>query len=117
MIEFLESMKAPSGREQYININPKYFFNKQTWETILKLKQIFLNLMMMAEMQEIFESNKISASINDLVDLFFQGKKFKENEIMKLNKEKEKIKIVNKVKILEENNKKKMMKKKENTFR
>ena len=41
MIEFLESMKAQSGREQYININPKYFFNKQTWETILKLKQIF----------------------------------------------------------------------------
>ena len=69
------------------------------------------------EMQEIFESNKISASINDLVDLFFKRKKFKESEIMKLNKEKEKIKIVNKVKILEENNKKKMMKKKENTFR
>jgi hypothetical protein len=124
MIEFLESMKAPSGREQYININPKYFFNKQTWETVLKLKQIFLDFdadgnrrMELDEMQEMFESNKISASINDLVDLFFKRKKFKESEIMKLNKEKEKIKIVNKVKILEENNKKKMMKKKENTFR
>ena len=91
MIEFLESMKAPSGREQYININPKYFFNKQTWETVLKLKQIFLDFdadgnrrMELDEMQEMFESNKIYASINDLVDLFFKGKKFKESEIMKL---------------------------------
>ena len=36
------------------------------------------------EMQEMFNSNKINASINDLVDLFFKGKKFKESEIMKL---------------------------------
>lgn len=91
MIEYLESLKGPMGRDQYININPKYFFNKQTWETVLKLKQIFLDFdedgnrrMELDEMQEMFESNKIFASINDLVDLFFKGKKFKEKDIMKL---------------------------------
>ena len=91
MIEYLESLKGPIGRDQYIDINPKYFFNKQTWETVLKLKQIFLDFdadgnrrMELDEMQEMFESNKIPANINDLVDLFFKGKKFKESEIMKL---------------------------------
>ena len=91
MIEYLESLKGPIGRDQYIDINPKYFFNKQTWETVLKLKKIFLEFdedgnrrMELDEMQEMFNSNKINASINDLVDLFFKGKKFKESEIMKL---------------------------------
>ena len=91
MMEYLESLKGPMGREQYIDINPKYLFNKQTWETVLKLKQIFLDFdadgnrrMELDEMQEMFESNKIPANINDLVDLFFKGKKFKEKEIMKL---------------------------------
>ena len=91
MIEFLEEMKGPVGKEKYIDINPKYFFNKQTWDTVQKLKQIFLAFdadgnrrFELDEMQEMFESNKISASINDLVDLFFKGKKFKQSEIMKL---------------------------------
>ena len=91
MLEYLESLKGPIGRDKYIEINPKYFFNKQTWETVLKLKQIFLDFdedgnrrMELDEMQEMFESNKIFASINDLVDLFFKGKKFKEKDIMKL---------------------------------
>ena len=91
MIEFLENMKNPVGKDKYIDINPKYFFSKRTWETVLKLKQIFLDFdadgnrrMELDEMQEMFESNKISASIHDLVDLFFKGKKFKPKEIMKL---------------------------------
>ena len=91
LIEFLEEQKQPVGKEKYIDINPKYFFNKQTWDTVQKLKQIFLDFdadgnrrMELDEMQEMFESNKIFASINDLVDLFFKGKKFKQSEIMKL---------------------------------
>ena len=36
------------------------------------------------EMQEMFESNKIFVSFNDLVSLFFKGQKFKPQEIMKL---------------------------------
>jgi len=91
MIEFLESMKEPLGRERYVNINPKYFFTKATFENVLKLKKIFLEFdkdgnrrMELDEMLEMFMSNKISANINDLVELFFKGKKFKEKEVMKL---------------------------------
>ena len=91
MIEYLESLKAPIGREKYVSINPKYFFNRTTFETVLKLKKIFLEFdadgnrrMELDEMLEMFESNKISANINDLVDLFFRGKKFKEKEVLKL---------------------------------
>ena len=91
LIEFLEEQKQPVGREKYIDINPKYFFNKETWGTVQKLKKIFCyydadgnRRFELDEMQEMFEANKISASINDLVDLFFRGKKFKQSEIMKL---------------------------------
>ena len=91
MIEYLESLKEPIGREKYVSINPKYFFNRTTFETVLKLKKIFLEFdadgnrrMELDEMLEMFESNKISANINDLVDLFFRGKKFKEKEVLKL---------------------------------
>ena len=91
LIEFLEEQKQPVGKEKYIDINPKYFFNKETWGTVQKLRQIFCEFdadgnrrFELDEMQEMFESNKISASINDLVDLFFKGKKFKQSEIMKL---------------------------------
>ena len=91
MIEYLESLKGPMGREKFCNINPKYFFNRTTFDTILKLKKIFLEFdadgnrrMELDEMLEMFESNKISANINDLVELFFKGKKFKEKEVMKL---------------------------------
>ena len=78
MIEYLESLKEPIGREKYVSINPKYFFNRTTFETVLKLKKIFLEFdadgnrrMELDEMLEMFESNKISANINDLVDLQF----------------------------------------------
>ena len=86
MIEFLESMKEPMGRERYVNINPKYFFTKTTFENVLKLKKIFLEFdkdgnrrMELDEMLEMFMSNKISANINDLVELFFRGKKWSQS--------------------------------------
>ena len=91
MIEYLESLKHPMDREKYININPKYFFTKETFNNVLKLKKIFLEFdkdgnrrMELDEMLEMFMSNKISASINDLVELFFKGKKFKEKDVLKL---------------------------------
>ena len=91
MIEFLDSLKEPNSKEKYVNINPKYFFNKSTFENVLKLKKIFLEFdkdgnrrMELDEMLEMFMSNKISADINDLVELFFKGKKFKEKEVLKL---------------------------------
>ena len=91
MMEYLEKLKEPIGREKFVSINPKYFFNRTTFETVLKLKKIFLEFdadgnrrMELDEMLEMFESNKISANINDLVELFFKGRKFKEKEVLKL---------------------------------
>ena len=91
MMEYLEKLKEPIGREKFVSINPKYFFNRTTFELVLKLKKIFLEFdadgnrrMELDEMLEMFESNKISANINDLVELFFKGKKFKEKEVLKL---------------------------------
>ena len=91
MIEYLESLKEPIGREKFVNINPKYFFNRNTFDLVLKLKKIFLDFdadgnrrMELDEMLEMFESNKIYAKINDLVELFFKGKKFKEKEVLQL---------------------------------
>ena len=91
LIEFLESLKISDDKDKFVNINPKYFFNKSTFENVLKLKKIFLEFdkdgnrrMELDEMLEMFESNNISANINDLVQLFFKGKKFKEKEVMKL---------------------------------
>ena len=91
MMEYLEKLKEPIGREKFVRINPKYFFNRTTFETVLKLKKIFLEFdadgnrrMELDEMLEMFKSNKISANINDLVELFFKGRKFKEKEVLKL---------------------------------
>ena len=91
IIEYLESLKQPLGREKYININPKYFFTKETFNNVLKLKKIFLEFdkdgnrrMELDEILEMFMSNKISANINDLVELFFKGKNLKEKDVFKL---------------------------------
>ena len=91
MLEYLDSLKEPIGREKFVSINPKYFFNRNTFELVLKLKKIFLDFdadgnrrMELDEMLEMFESNKIYANINDLVELFFKGKKFKEKEVLQL---------------------------------
>ena len=91
IMEFLDEEKNRNNKFQYYDINPKYLYNKQTWETVLKLRRIFLDFdadgnrkMELDEMQEMFESNKIFVSINDLVSLFFKGQKFKPQEIMKL---------------------------------
>ena len=92
LMEYLNSLysKQPE-REKYVNINPKYFFDKRTFEKILKFKEIFLEFdedqsrkMEIDEMVEMFNQNHINANLRDLVNLFFKGKKIKEEDIMKL---------------------------------
>ena len=42
MIEYLENLQGPIGREKFIEINPKYLFDETTFKSILKLKEVFL---------------------------------------------------------------------------
>ena len=91
VIMYLNSLKGPKGREKNINIHPKYFFNTKTFQTILKLKKIFLEFdedgnrrMEIDEMYKMFNENHINVNFDELVDLFFTGKKFKKEDIMKL---------------------------------
>ena len=92
LMEYLDSLynKGPE-REKYVNINPKYFYDKRTFEKILKFKAIFLEFdedlsrkMEIDEMVEMFNQNHINANLLDLKNLFFKGKKVKKEDIMKL---------------------------------
>ena len=92
LMEYVDSLyKKVPEREKYVNINPKYFFDKRTFEKILKFKEIFLEFdedqsrkMEIDEMVEMFNQNHINANLKDLVNLFFKGKTIKEEDIMKL---------------------------------
>ena len=91
LMEFLDSLKPVNEKEKNVNINPKYFFDKETFDKVLKLKEIFLEFdedgsrkMELDEMLTMFNQNHINADIKELVNLFFKNKKFKEKDIMKL---------------------------------
>ena len=80
IIEYLESFRGPKAREKNVEINPKYFYNKQTFERIKKLKDIFLMFdkegkqrMVLKEMVKLFKNNGIEIDINSIKDLFFKN--------------------------------------------
>ena len=91
MVEFLEVSKEPKGREKYVKIHPKYFYDGTTFEKIKQLKDIFLkfdkngnNKMGIDELVTMFNENNIKANEEDLVKLFFKNKKIKKKEYFKL---------------------------------
>lgn len=91
LMEWLSNYCQPKDRFKNVNINPKYFFNDKTFEKVLKLKEIFLEFdedgsrkMEINEMEEMFNTNHICATINELVTLFFKDKVIKQDEIMSL---------------------------------
>ena len=91
MIEYLESFKGPIGREKYVKINPKYFYNHKTYDKIMKLKEIFLEFdgggkrkIEMNELINLFNQNHIRADVEELVNLFFKDKKIKKEDYHKL---------------------------------
>ena len=91
MMEYLESLKEPSGREKFVRINPKYFYDEATFEKIKKLKDIFLEFdqsgnrkMGIDEITSLFNQNNIKANKEELVKLFFQNKKYKKKDYDKL---------------------------------
>ena len=89
--EFLTHYLKPEDKYKDIWINPKYFFSKEVYESILKLKEIFLQFdedgsrkMEIDEMTTMFNTNNINVTEEDLCGLFFKGKKYKEKDINKL---------------------------------
>ena len=91
MMEYLESLKEPSGREKFVKINPKYFYDEATFEKIKKLKDIFVEFdqkgsrkMGIDEITSLFNQNDIKANEDELVKLFFQNKKYKKKDYDKL---------------------------------
>ena len=89
--EFLSHYLKPEDKYKDIWINPKYFFSKEVYESILKLKEIFLQFdedgsrkMEIDEMTTMFNINNINVTEEDLCGLFFEGKKYKKEDINKL---------------------------------
>ena len=91
LMEWLHNYCQPRDPFKNVELNPKYFFNDKMFEKVLKLKEIFLEFdedgsraMEIDEMVEMFNQNNISATMDELVTLFFKGKKFKPEDIEKL---------------------------------
>ena len=86
--EFLTHYLKPEDKYKDIWINPKYFFSKEVYESILKLKEIFLQFdedgsrkMEIDEMTTMFNTNNINVTEEDLCGLFFKGKKYRKKDI------------------------------------
>ena len=89
--EFLNHYLKPEDKYKDIWINPKYFFSKDVYESILKLKEIFLQFdedgsrkMEIDEMALMFKTNHINVTEDDLCSLFFKGKKYRKEDINNL---------------------------------
>lgn len=90
-MDWLSNYCQPKDNFDNVCINPKYFFNQKTFEKILKLKEIFLEFdedgsrkMEIDEMEEMFNSNNIEATIKELAGLFFEGLKVIPDDLDKL---------------------------------
>ena len=93
IMEYLESFRKPGGREKYVNINPKYFYDNNTFKKILKLKEMFLEFdkkgnhkMIIKEIVNLFKHNNINVDINEIKQLFFKNKKNKNSKKDEPNK-------------------------------
>ena len=72
---------------QSLLIDPKYLFTDINLQKIIKLKNIFLEFdsdgskkLELNELFEMFEKNNIPVSLEELINLFFPERKFKEHE-------------------------------------
>ena len=91
MVEYLESFKGPIGREKYVKINPKYFFNQTNFAKMQKIKEVFLQFvgngyrkMEMNELASLFNKNNIQANVNELAKLFLNDATVVKNDDKKL---------------------------------
>ena len=79
IIDYLESFRAPKEREKNVEINPKYFYNKKTFERIKKMKEMFLTFdkqgkqkLLLKELAKLFKNNGIDVEVNEIKNLFFK---------------------------------------------
>ena len=91
LMEWLSHYCKPEDKHKNLWINPKYFFTKEIYEKILKLKDIFLEFdedgsrkMEIDEMVTMFKTNHIDVTEDELCSLFFKGKKYRKQDINKL---------------------------------
>ena len=91
LMEWLAHYLKPSDRYKDLWINPKYFFRRNIYEKLLKLKEIFLEFdedgsrkMEIDEMVSMFKVNHIDVTEDDLISLFFKGRKFRKCDVNKL---------------------------------
>ena len=91
LLEWLSHYMKPKDKYKNVWINPKYFFSKDLYDKVLKLKEIFLQFdedgsrkMEIDEMVTMFKTNHINVTEDDLCSLFFKGKKFRKEDINKL---------------------------------
>ena len=91
LMEWLSHYLKPKDRYKDLWINPKYFFRQNIYDKLLKLKEIFLEFdedgsrkMEIDEMVSMFKVNHINVTEDDLISLFFKGKKFRKCDINKL---------------------------------
>ena len=75
----IESDYKPKGREKYVFINPKYFYDDSTYNKILQLKEIFLkfynntnNKMDINGIINMFKKNNIHVNFKEIKNLFFK---------------------------------------------
>ena len=80
IVDYLESFRAPKEREKNVEINPKYFYNKKTFERIKKMKEMFLTFdkqgkqkLLLKELAKLFKNNGIDVEVNELKELFFKN--------------------------------------------
>ena len=80
IVEYLESFRAPKEREKNVEINPKYFYNKKTFERIKQMKEMFITFdkqgkqkLLLKELAKLFRNNGIDVELNELKDLFFKN--------------------------------------------
>lgn len=91
IMEWLETYCKPKDKYNNLRINPKYFFSREIFNKILKLKEIFLQFdedgsrkMEIDEMVTMFQTNHIEVNEDELCSLFFKGKTYRKQDINKL---------------------------------
>ena len=87
----IKSDYKPKGDEEYVFINPKYFYDDSTYNKILQLKEIFVKFynnsnhkMDISGIINMFKKNNIHVNFQEIKNLFFKNSRNikNKNEIM-----------------------------------